>query len=71
MKAEFDVRFLKDIEKIHEKNMRNNIEKVLEQVGGASSLSEIRQVKKLKGEKNYFRIRLGDYRIGFDWKKKH
>jgi mRNA interferase RelE/StbE len=65
------VRFLKDIEKIHEKSVRNNIEKALEQVGGASSLSEIRQVKKLKGEKNYFRIRLGDYRIGFDWKKKH
>lgn len=26
--------------------------------------SEIKNLKKLKGYKNYFRIRLGDYRIG-------
>ncbi len=30
----------------------------------AASLSQIKNLKKLKGETRYFRIRIGDYRIG-------
>ncbi len=38
---------------------------VFETVPNASSLAELKQVKKLRRTDNYYRIRLGDYRIGF------
>ena len=40
------------------------IEKVILDVENATSLSQIKNLKKLKGQTKYYRIRLGDYRIG-------
>ncbi|WP_153631654.1 type II toxin-antitoxin system RelE/ParE family toxin [Prolixibacter sp. SD074] len=33
-------------------------------IQSAQKLTEIKNLKKLKGHKNFFRIRVGDYRIG-------
>ncbi|MDJ0556269.1 MAG: type II toxin-antitoxin system RelE/ParE family toxin [Microcoleaceae cyanobacterium MO_207.B10] len=30
----------------------------------AEKLTEVRNIKKLKGEEKYYRIRVGDYRLG-------
>lgn len=32
----------------------------------ANTLSEISGIKKLSGYKTYYRVRLGDYRVGFE-----
>jgi mRNA interferase RelE/StbE len=40
------------------------IEPAILDVEKAASLSQIKNLKKLKGETKYFRIRIGDYRIG-------
>jgi mRNA interferase RelE/StbE len=40
------------------------IKLVIEQIENAENLQQINQVKSLKGETNYYRIRIGDYRIG-------
>jgi len=37
----------------------------IEQVQSASSIGEFRHIKKIKGSQNAFRVRIGDYRIGF------
>ena len=64
MKLEFTNKFLKQVSKIKDKKLAKEIEKVIEVTEKAASLSEINNLKKLKGYKDFYRIRLGDYRIG-------
>jgi mRNA interferase RelE/StbE len=42
---------------------------LIEELENATALSEISNCKKLTGFKNAYRIRLGEYRIGFFWDK--
>lgn len=55
-------RDLKDLKKDHE--MRRRIRKKIEEIEAASELGELASLKKLTGGENYYRIRVGDYRIG-------
>lgn len=40
------------------------MKEVIEAVEKADSLADLPNLKKLKASKNYFRIRVGDYRLG-------
>jgi len=64
MKVEFRKTFEKDLRKLREKTLLNKIRDTIEAVESAQTLDEMINVKKLKGEDGYFRIRIGDYRIG-------
>ena len=66
MIVEFDKSFEKSLDKIRDKSMFSRIEKSIENLEKANSLEEIPGVKKLSGFKNYYRIRIGDYRLGFE-----
>ena len=57
-------KFSKDIDTINQKSVKANIEKVIKQVENAKVVDEIANVKKLKGHKSAYRVRIGDYRIG-------
>ncbi len=64
MLIEFKESFAKDLSKI-DSATRNKVKRVIEQIESVNSLAAIAQVKKLKGsEQNYYRIRIGDYRMG-------
>ncbi len=64
MEVEFLSKFNKDISSIKQKTTKASIIKIIEQVEDARSLSDISGVKKLKGFKDAYRIRVGDYRLG-------
>ena len=64
MELEFRESFLKDVNHIKEKGVKKKIAAVITEVKAASSLSTIRNVKKMEGSENYYRVRIGDYRIG-------
>ena len=64
MKILIDKSFDKDVSQIKDKNIRLKLAICIEQIQAATSPSEIRNLKKLSGFKNQFRIRIGDYRIG-------
>ena len=64
MKVVFEKKFLKDIESIGNKRTKRIGEEIIEQVEKTENLNEIGGLKKLKGYKNAYRIRIGDYRIG-------
>ena len=64
MKAEFRDSFAKDLKSIKDKSLLNRVKEVVENVEKVASLDEIRNLKKLKGGGNYFRLRIGDYRMG-------
>lgn len=56
--------FLKELSKIPKKE-RQKVEKLLfDEVENYTDLYQIPKIGKLKGYSNYFKIRIGDYRIG-------
>jgi mRNA interferase RelE/StbE len=64
MYIEFKESFAKDLSKMDSATL-NKVKCVIEQIESAISLNAVAQVKKLKGSaKNYYRIRIGDYRMG-------
>lgn len=54
----------KDVKKLP-KAVKDDIKQLILGMMDATSLNDITNVKKLKGHKTAYRIRLGDYRIGF------
>ncbi len=70
MKLAFTNKFLKQVSKLKDKKLAKEIENVIESTEIATSLSEIKNLKKLKGHKNFYRIRVGDYRLGIQFKNR-
>ncbi|MGE5356441.1 MAG: type II toxin-antitoxin system RelE family toxin [Deltaproteobacteria bacterium] len=65
MNVLIDKSFAKDIDKINDKRVLHSLAKLIESIKKAENLSSIQNCKKLRGTKNAYRIRSGDYRIGF------
>lgn len=65
MKVLIDKSFAKDISQIKNKKLLNSLAVYIENIQSCEKISEIPNCKKLKGSKNAYRIRIGDYRIGF------
>ena len=55
----------KDLRKINNQRLLIQLREFLEKVKEASSINELSGIKKIKGERVYYRYRAGDYRIGF------
>ena len=66
MIIEFDKSFEKSLEKTRNKSLLQKIEKVILDFEQAKSLTDLPNVKKLTGYKYYYRIRIGEYRLGFE-----
>jgi mRNA interferase RelE/StbE len=64
MKIEFKKSFLKELQKLRNKGLKNSIAECIVQVESANSSNQIRNLKKLAGFDDYYRIRIGNYRIG-------
>jgi mRNA interferase RelE/StbE len=64
MKVGFRRTFEKDLRKLRDQAVLDKIRAIIEAVEAAPTLDQITNIKKLKGDDGYFRIRLGDYRIG-------
>jgi mRNA interferase RelE/StbE len=64
MEVKFKARFNKDIESIDDRNVLDTIFKAIQDVENASKPQDIKGIKKMKGDKTAFRIRIGKYRIG-------
>ena len=64
MKVEFKRSFVKDLERVRDRRLKERIRDTIGRVEEAESLQEIEDVKKLEGGERYYRIRIGDYRLG-------
>ena len=64
MKTAFRESFARDLKGVREKKLLNRVREAIETIENADSLSVLLNLKKLKGEKNYFRLKVGNYRIG-------
>lgn len=66
MQVEFDKSFEKSLKKLKHKVVRQRIETLILQLEKAEVLEETSNVKKLQGFDSYYRIKIGDYRIGIE-----
>ena len=64
MKVEFRESFLKDIQKVKAKSILPRVREAIAAVESSATIQSIPGIKRLKGGDRYFRIRVGDYRIG-------
>lgn len=64
MNVEFTRSFEKQLDRITDVKLKDEIAEVVRKVISAKSLNTISSIKKLKGHKSAFRIRTGNYRIG-------
>lgn len=64
MKTAFKASFIKDLEKVRAQHLKTAVREIIEQIEQAESLQTLPNLKKLQGSNNYYRIRVGDYRVG-------
>jgi len=65
MKTEFTKSFAKDLKKhAKDKKLLTRIKEIILEVEAAEGTTAINNLKKLKAEGSYFRIRTGNYRLG-------
>ena len=64
MNVEFLEQFGEDVDAISQKSIRMRILSLIAKIDAADNILEIANVKKLKGHKSAYRIRISDYRVG-------
>ena len=64
MEIRIDKSFQKDTRKIHDKKLLVKLAESIQEIQNAENISQIRNLKKLRGNINEYRIKIGDYRIG-------
>ncbi len=66
MKVSFEASFARDLKRVRDKKLLKCVKEVIEDVKAASELSDVKNLGKIKGHATFYRIRLGDYRIGVE-----
>jgi len=65
VRTEFKKSFARDLQaRKNDKRFLDSVKEIIEHVEHADTIGDISNLKKLKGESNYYRIRFGNYRIG-------
>jgi len=71
MKLLYGKRFNKDLDAIrHEAKVKKKLLELIEQIKETDSLANLKGVRKIEGYQNYFRIKVGNYRLGIKLTKK-
>ena len=65
LNVEYGERFLKDLKKLRKNKIYEDVKDLcFAQMPSCEDLRFIPNLKKMEGYRNYYRIRVGDYRIG-------
>ena len=62
----FEASFAKDLKRIRDKQMLQRIQQTIAQVKQTDNLIEVHNLKKMQGYSTFYRVRLGDFRIGIE-----
>jgi len=64
MNVSYKTSFTRDLKRIKEKRVKQQVKAVIKEIKEADTLGDISNMIKMKGHDTYYRIRLGDYRVG-------
>ena len=56
--------FQTDVRRVKDSESLARLQDLMSQARRARDVRELRQIKKIKGEDNFYRIRVGDFRVG-------
>lgn len=68
MVVEFEKKFAKDLKKIKQPKDQKNVKAAINSIRGVKVMKDVfdlPKIKKLSGHSKLYRIRAGDYRVGF------
>ncbi len=64
MKVDFRQSFMRDLKKIKDSAVLEKIKQATERVEAAQEMNQIEGLAKLSGASGYYRLHIGDYRLG-------
>ena len=65
MKVLFLDQFARDLSQVRDQKLKDQVFEIIVRLERAKSLRDVPNVRKLKGYRTNYRIRVGNYRIGF------
>lgn len=65
MEVEYTSAFARDLRKERGAQNRNRVERLLEELKAASAITNVRGAVRVTAPGHFYRVRLGDYRLGF------
>jgi mRNA interferase RelE/StbE len=66
MKIKFESKFEKDLRNIKDKKLLSKIKEVILECKAVQTLNEVKNIKKMQGYQNFYRLKIGDYRVGIE-----
>ncbi len=66
MIVKFESKFAKDLRRIQDKKLLSKLKEIINGCKRSESLTQLENLKKLQGYDHFYRIRVGDYRIGIE-----
>jgi mRNA interferase RelE/StbE len=66
VKVAFEASFARDLQRVKDKELLRRVRQIIAETKVAVWITELRDLKKLQGHDTFYRIRLGDYRIGVE-----
>ena len=64
MEVRYRAQFNRDLRRLRNPSLAHSIEQIISELKAASSLTDVRGVRRLRGEGRHYRIRIGEYRLG-------
>ncbi|HNT76065.1 MAG TPA: type II toxin-antitoxin system RelE/ParE family toxin [Anaerolineae bacterium] len=66
MKVAFEASFARDLKRIRDKLLLQRVQQTIEAIKLAPGIGSVSELKKMQGYDTFYRVRLGDYRIGIE-----
>ena len=66
MEIAFEASFGRDLKRIKDRQLLPRVQQVIEEIKVAPKLDDVRNLRKMQGYDTYYRIRVGDYRMGIE-----
>ena len=66
MRVSFEASFARDLKGIKDRALLRRLEQVIQEAKTARALNEIKHLARMRSEAGFYRIRLGDYRVGIE-----
>ena len=66
MKFRIEKSFDRDVDRIKDKTLLRKLQTFISALENAKTFQEIPHVKKIEGYKSFYRIKIGDYRLGVE-----
>lgn len=67
MQILYEKSFYKDIAKLTDKSINKKLLEIIQLLKKQNDIHRLNSIKKMSGYTNYYRIRIGDFRLGFKY----